>query len=340
MNGNNYIRIKLSKIILIILLSQNIFAGELIEVDGFAMYRNDYGEIAKDTWVWIDTNSDSIAECYRFDKEGYIVKNYNDRYGRKTNEKGQLVENGKVIKKMLSNDEVINGHNLPSDNIFEFIGNIIMPKNKTKIDKWTKKELEIIEYETNGIEETIDGKVLYAKTDDNEEIDILQDVIPKSGEIYSNVKKTEISDEVKEDKEVVAGKDFRRFISVKNKCIDKVSKAYIYGGIEWKDVLCLNGNGAYVKFLLNKNNYIRFEVANENHGEETRDTDIKLDMYIDGVLVDSIDEFVDDKPQIVSEYLEEGTKTVELKLNIKSGSKTRKVYLKNGRLKKVKIKDD
>lgn len=44
------------------------------------MYSNDYGEIAKDTWVWIDTNKDSIAECYRFDQNGHLSINYKDKY--------------------------------------------------------------------------------------------------------------------------------------------------------------------------------------------------------------------------------------------------------------------
>ena len=34
----------------------------------------------KDSWIWIDTNNDSIAECYRFDKDGYIAINYEDQY--------------------------------------------------------------------------------------------------------------------------------------------------------------------------------------------------------------------------------------------------------------------
>lgn len=326
-------------IILFVLLSSHIVcAGNIIEIDDSMMYQNDFGEIAKDTWVWIDTNNDSIAECYRFDKDGYLAKNYKDRYNKETNGKGQLIENGKVIKKMLSNDEIINGNDTPEGNIIEYIGNIIMQKNNTRIDKWTKKESKIIEYETNGIEETIDGKIIYQK-DNTNEVQIIEEEALNNGVIVSNKKTNDSNIEFKNENDIVVGKDFRRFISARSKCTDKVSKVYIFGGTEWRDVLCLNGSGAYVKFLLNKNNYIRFEVANENHGEEMRVTDITLDMYVDGILIDSLDEFADDKPQIVEEYLEEGTKTIELRLNIKSGSKTRKVYIRNGRFKKVKIKD-
>ena len=64
-----------------------------------------------------------------------------------------------------------------------------------------------------------------------------------------------------------------------------------------------------------------------------------LDFYVDDKLIDSLDEFVDSSPQVYEEYLEDA-KTVELKVNIKSGATGRKVYVRNGRLKKVRIKDD
>lgn len=325
-------------IISVFVFSISTFAGSLIEVDGFTMYTNDYGEIAKDTWVWIDTNRDSIAECYRFDKDGHLDINYKDRYGRETNDSGQLIENGEVIKKMLSNGEILNKKETPANGILELIGNIINPKPKYEKDKWTKETHEVNVYETNGIEETIDGKILYAKSNDYEEIDILNGAVAESGVINSSGKASEISDGVSENRDIVAGKDFRKFISSKNKCIEKVTETYIYGGSRWSDVLVLNGNGASVKFKLDKNNYMRFEVSHQTHGEETRDTDITLDMFVDGKLIDSFDEFVDSEPQVVEEYLEDA-KTVELRVNIKAGSFGRKVYIRNGRFKKVKIKD-
>lgn len=325
-------------IILSIFLINVTFAGTLIEDETGIMYANDYGEIAKDVWVWIDTDKDSIVECYRFDKDGHLALNYKDKYGRTTNEKGQLIENGEVIRKMLSNGEILNKNESPSNGIIEFIGNIINPKPKYEKDKWTNKNVEINVYETNAIEETIDGTVIYAKRNDDA-IDILNGERAENGIIYANGKASEISDNVQENREIVAGKDFRRFISSKNKCTEKVSSAYIYGGSYWTDVLALNGNGASVKLTLDNNNYIYFEVAHSNHGEEDKDTNITLDMYVDGKLHDSFDEFVDGEPQVVEEYLGKGN-AVELKVSIESGAKGRTIYLRNGRLKKVKIKDE
>lgn len=332
------LKIMITMLFVILIVYVN-YASDLIEIDGHIMYTNDYGEIAKDTWVWIDTNKDSIAECYRFDKEGHLAINYKDRYGKETNDKGQLIENGEVIKKMLSNGEILNKKETPANGLIEFIGNIINPKPKYVKDKWTGKEKEINVHETNGINETIDGKVLYSKYEDYEDIDILNGEIGENGVVYSNINKSEKSENDKEDREIVSGKDFRKFIISKNKCDEKVTETYIYGGSKWEDVLVLNGNGATVKFNLDKNNYIRFEVSHQTHGEETIETNITLDMYVDNVLIDSIDEFVDSEPQIIEEYLEEA-KTVELKVNIKTGARGRKVYIRNGRLKQIRDKND
>ena len=319
------------------LLYSSCFAGKLLEVDGFTMYSNDYGEIVKNTWAWIDMNNDSIAECYRFDQDGHLAIDYKDRYGKVTNDEGQLIENGEVIKKMLSNGEILNKKDSPANGILDFLGNIINPKSKNEKDKLTGKAIEIKVHETNGIEENKDYKVLYAKPDGNEDIDILNGGVAESGVIYSSGKSSEISDGVSENREIVAGKDFRKFITSKNKCDEKVEETYIYGGSKWRDVLVLNGNGASVKFKLDNNNFMRFEVSHQTHGEETRDTDMTLDVYVDGKLIDSLDEFVDSEPQVVEEYLEDA-KTVELKVNIETGSLGRKMYIRNGRFKKVKTK--
>lgn len=323
-------------IVIVVLLNNYNYAGNLIEVDGFIMYKNDYGEIAKDIWVWIDTDNDSIAECFRFDKEGHLAINYKDRYGRETNDAGQLIENGEVIKKMLSSGEILNKRATPVNGILEFLGNIINKKSKNEKDKWTGKEINVSE--TNGIEGTIDNEVIYAKSNnyEYEEVDILNGETAENGVIYSNGKQSDISDGVKIDKEYIAGKDFRKFIVDKYKCDEKVDSVYVYGGDIWSDVLVLSGKGAYVKFELDKENYMRLEVVNEAHGIDSIDTDMTLDIYLDGKLYDNFDEFVDSEPKIYEEYLEDA-KTIELILNIKTGSIGRKVYIRNGRFKKVKM---
>lgn len=315
-----------------------IYAGKFIDIDGDKKYVNSYGEIVKDTWAWVDTNNDSIAECFRFDSDGHILKNYESPDGHKTNENGELIVDGVVVKKMLSSGEIISNKPSPFKGITEFIGNIIGPK-KTKLekDKLTGRRINNITYDEI-TDEIIgfDGEIINNQS--NVDIDILMGETAESGIIYAGGKKSEISDNVRENRNIVVGKEIRRFISGKSKCIEKVDNAYIFGGTIWNDVIQLSGNKASIKFLLDGNNYMRFEVAHQSHGEETKDTDLTLDMFIDGVHFASFDEFVDGEPEVVEEYIEDA-KTVEFKVNIKSGSMGRRVYIKDGRFKKIKVKN-
>lgn len=310
------------------------FAGSFTEVDGKKHYINDSGVVAKDIWVWIDDNGDSIAECYRFNSDGEIYKNYVDKYGKSTNDIGQLTENGEVVKKFLSSGEVLRKKDEPSVGIIDMIGNIISPKKKDAVkDKLTNRNVDLVEYEEIPIEViNNDGQII-----DNsvKNVDILKGESKESGIIYANGKKSEISDNVKEEAKIVAGKDIRKFITGRNKCTDKVTEVYIYGGERWQDVIELSGNGASVKFNLNKNNYIYFEVSHSAHSEEDIDTDMSLEMYIDGKIYTTYDEFVDSKYEVVEEYIP-NSKVVELKVNIKSGAKSRSIFIRNGRLKKIK----
>ena len=122
---------------LFILYNNLIFAGSIIKNQDSFIYKNDYGEIAKDMWVWIDTNNDGIAECFRFDENGYVAKNYIHYDGKKTNELGQWIENGNVVSKIKKTGKIITDNNVlakPELNEKEnyINGNMILPKNMKK----------------------------------------------------------------------------------------------------------------------------------------------------------------------------------------------------------------
>ena len=321
--------------LLILSLIPRVYAGGLFYENGYAMYKNDYGEIAKDTWVWIDTNRDSIAECYRFDSYGHIVANYVDKYGRETNEYGQYIKNGKIIQKMLSNDKIINQFSPSNDSVISSQSVIFSFKPKTRIDKITGRNIEIFDQETIGTTDVNDDNVVYMKSFYNEITDLAPAETEPDSIIYVRGDKENVNND---NGEILLGKDIRKFISAKHKCAEEVPEVYIYGGDTWKDVLSLNGNGAAIKILLGKNNHIRFEVAHQSHAESDEDTEMGLEMYVDGVLFDTFDDFVDGVPQIVEEEFD-SAKAVELKLNIAKGALDRRVYIRNGRLRKNKIDD-
>ena len=329
--------IGLIPIIWILILSWCLsFAGTIENVDGVVKYKLEDGEYAKATWVWIDDNSDSIAECYRFDENGNIAVYYKDRYGKETNEKGQLIEDGVVVKKYLSSGLIVGKNSTPANDVSGNEIETIDPNLIVVKDKWTGKEKMVTVHETNSILETIDGEVINNRA--REEIDILNGETAENGIIYVGERPSKIEDNVKTENEIIPGKDLRRYIKSKTKCKEKEIEAYIYGGKRWTDVIVLSGDGASLKIDLKDNNYIYFEVAHQNHREDAESAEMKLDMYVDGKWYSSYDEFVDGEPEIVEEVIEDG-KEIELRIVIESGAKGRKVYLRNGRLKKIKVKE-
>ena len=110
------------------------FAGRLITIDNTLSYQSDDGSIAKNVWVWIDDNRDSIAECYRFNEDGLLAKNYVHYDGKMTNDKGQLLEDGVVVRKMTSTGRIITNEDIaygPKDKDREeyLYGNVLIPKS-------------------------------------------------------------------------------------------------------------------------------------------------------------------------------------------------------------------
>ena len=129
-----YLNIFLYIIIVSVLIIGNVAIAGIIEnVDGFVMYRLNNGEYAKDTWVWLDINNDSVKECYRFDEKGHIAKNYVGHDNRRTNEAGQLVENGFVMKKLV-NGTALKGDGKPYVDADEEDSNIINRLSVNGID--------------------------------------------------------------------------------------------------------------------------------------------------------------------------------------------------------------
>ena len=340
MRNGTILEIKLIILIIVmqivILPLSVLLAGTIENVNGVAKYRLEGGEYVKSTWAWIDDNNDSIAECYRFDENGNLAINYKDRYGKETNEKGQLVEDGIIVKKYLSSGLIVGKNSTPANDVSGNEIETIDPNQIVVKDKWTGKEKNVIVHETNSILETIDGEVISNKA--RKDIDVLNGETAESGIIYVGERPSKIEDNVMTENEIIPGKDLRKYIKSKTKCKEKEIEVYIYGGKRWNDVIVLSGDGASLKIDLKENNYIYFEVAHQNHREDAESAEMRLEMNVDGELYSSYDEFVDGEPEIIEEVVEDG-KEIELKVKIESGARGRKVYIRNGRLKKINIKE-
>lgn len=176
-------------------------------------------------------------------------------------------------------------------------------------------------------------------------IPIDKNVSTGSNVIYANGGNGAIStitsyDDIKSNNNIVAGKNIENYITAKKNAKTDVKKVIIFGNDIWEDVIELRGNGSSIKVNVKNFNYMYFEVAEENHVvDEENDELLSLDVYIDGELYETLDEFVESEPQ-VEEIEELDGKVIELKVNIVGRNKGRRVYIRNGRLKKIREKDE
>ena len=319
--------------ILLVLVGQIVFAGTIEKVDDSVMYKTNSGNYATNTWAWLDINGDSVKECYRFDEEGHIAINYVGNDGRRTNDKGQLVENGFVLKKLLSG-LVIKGDGTPYVNVKVSTGSVI---NNTG-----SRVLDNLPFEVVGRK---NDAILTTRLKEEVVIPIDKNVSTGSNIIYANGGNGAISTinsdgSIKSNNHIVAGKNIENYITAKYNVKVDVEKTIIFGNEIWEDVVELRGNGSSIKVNVKNFNYMYFEVAEENHVvDKENDELLSLDVYIDGELYESLDEFVESEPQI-EEIEELDGKVVELKVNITGKNKSRRVYIRNGRLKKIREKDE
>lgn len=302
-----------------------VFAGTVETIDGYMMYKLPSGNYARDTWCFVDFNGDTIEECYRFDSFGHIVSNYVSEDGRATNDKGQLIENGFVVER-LSSGKIRYGEGLPYVDI-EGVDNYIFdaPYDNKKYPNGDINNIGIIKtVEINDdfigpIAKGISNQVIYAGDTGISSIDV------GANGVNINTGKTI---------NVVAGKNIVNFIDKKTNCKTKVDDCIVYGGTIWDDCIELRGTGAKVSFNLKNNNYMYFEVAEEPHVEDEKDINVVLEVYVDNELIDTMDEFVESEPQEFSEELFDAKK---IELRVKSDIYTsRRLYIHNGRFKKVK----
>lgn len=315
---------------LLFLLGNIVYAGTIENIDDQVMYRLNNGEFAKDTWAWLDINGDSIKECYRLDSNGHISKNYVGQDNRKTNELGQLVENGFVIQK-LSNGTIKKGDGKPF---------VDAEEDGKVINKLSRNGIDDLPF---GVE--VDNETVLTKRLNKEEIIINEHNATKSNVIYSNGGKGTINTidsdgTTKYLNKIVAGKNIIKYITGKNNVKIDVEKAIIFGNDIWEDVIEFRGNNSFIKINTKSFNYIYFEVAEENHTvDKTYDEGVILEVYADGQLYDTLDEFVDDYPQVY-EIEELDAKNIELRVKIDGKNKSRCLYIRNGRVKKIRDKDE
>ena len=329
--------------IIVVFVTLNCYfahAGCLLTVGGVTAYHTDDGIVAKNTWVWIDDNNDGIEELYRFNDLGMLAINYTHYDGKITNEKGQLLEKGVVVRRMtgtgkvITNEDIDYGPKIKETEEYLY-GNILIPKSISKKQRQKINDTWHLGSETLANDEAIDGQVIDKVTGVYKP---LSDVVPESGIIYSIGSEEKVA--ISKDGKIIPGKNALSFISSSSKFEKEVKDVIIFNGDTWENPMEMKGNRSSVKFLLNKYNYMYFEISNENHTNETyrRPLDATLSIYADGILLEEIDDFYDGEPQVVELDLD-NKRTLELQLTIKNGNLSERVFINNARFRKIKDED-
>lgn len=354
-------------------LTQLNFAGSFFYDNGKKKYMDDNGKVATG-WRWIDDNGDNIAECYRFGKDGVLASRSLIK-GKETNKDGQWVVDGVVQKVYKSTMKPLYSHNAAFGekdiNTYIDLGTESQTKRINATNKDIKKmiEADLRKDEEDYLKSLVGPKGTFVPTDDGivygrgaknkvtkrpvatkSQWYIIDDVFKEDDIVYLSASES-----------IVAGRPMENFRTSENKCEVGMDNVKIYGGGIWNDVICLKGNGAYIKFQTSgethssrkvstrssaraakdfKANYLTFEVAHQTHGESTADTYCGVELYLDGKSVAVYDEFCDDEPEIVEEWLDDGEKTVEFRAVVTGDAPGRKIYIRNARFRQIREKVD
>ncbi len=339
--------------------SESTVAGHFFYDNGVKKYMDDNGHTAIG-WRWIDDNGDNIAECYRFELDGSIATASKVK-GKDVNDYGQWVVNGVVQRIYKSSGRPLYSANAAlgevDDNEYFDLGTYSQTRRLNATGK--KNIRDLIEADLKKDEEGYRKSLIGPKG---------EFIKPEEGYVLSKGVRSLVSkrpiatksswaiidDALKEDairyvsatESIVAGRDMRSFVSASNKYTAKADNVKIWGGEVWNDVIVLQGNGAYVKFVTTEDktkfqaNYMTFEIAHQTHGESTADTYCAVELYLNGKSVAVYDEFCDDIPELVEEYLDEGEKNMELRAIVTGDAPGRKIYIRNARYRMLREKKD
>lgn len=336
-----------------------VYAGSWqADLNGF-YYLDDLGNRVLKQWRWIDDDGNGIAECFRFNEFGYVVTNQTFPGGLKVNDIGQLYDDQGIVyvfyqskkrffpnaddsvrvelpkPKNISTRSEATPSNLNPENIIDSTNkklikgvaagdttNLVGPKGQApKKASESAPSLRIISKGTNLLKKM--KTVPTAKYENKGFIDTIAMAEERDIEAMGGIQ---------------PGKNLSNFVTVGTKFTKEVASTKIFGGSTWKHCMLLSGNEAYVKFDVKGYNYLTVEVAEQSHVvSDDNETYTYIEVFEDGESIATYDGFNDSDPETIEIYFDENeTKTIAFKLFVSGTYTTRKVYLRNGRLRKIR----
>lgn len=338
-------------------------------------YLDDNGNRVTKQWRWIDSDNNGIAECFRFDENGYLVKNQIINGKFKVNEFGQWYDQFGIVKVYTQSKRRIfdsdNDVKVPLPPKVRKISTISVPnRSKASPSNASPSYIVIIEEEEPEAFINTTKKKIFKGEDSNERVNLVgpkgqapkkasasapslriiskgTDLLKKMKEVptakYENVGSIdtvamEEQREIKLHGRVQPGKNLKNFVNVSTKFTKDIASTKIFGGSTWKDCMLLSGNEAYVKFDVKGYNYLTVEVAEQSHVvSDDNETYTYLEVFENGESIGTYDGFNDSDPETIEIYFDESeTKTIAFKLYVSGTYTTRKVYMRNGRLRRLR----
>lgn len=140
-------------------------------------WQNTDGTFPKNTWAWLDGNKDGLAECYCFDKDGWMLHDMTTANGYTVNSDGQWTLNGIVYRKDAKN---ISGASYQIQQTYadgklsDVVQNITVVTSpgssySTTVSDDDREEMTVSEYK-----DFLDSISSLGKTAQNEALDILK----------------------------------------------------------------------------------------------------------------------------------------------------------------------
>ena len=96
-------------LLLTFMFSLSAYAGEWKRDNKGWWWDNGDGTFPKDEWVWLDGDGDGVAQCYYFDKDGYLMTDTVTPDGSEVNKDGAWIMNGEVMISYTNGDSDTSG---------------------------------------------------------------------------------------------------------------------------------------------------------------------------------------------------------------------------------------